>query len=71
MSEWIEVDSAFINDGRYLCYVKGMTCCWQEVLTMCHGEWFDLHGEEFGLENGSIVQLEVTHFMTLPEPPKN
>ena len=62
MDEWMDVSTAFINDGRYLCFCNDIVSSWQEVLTMRRGEWFDSSGVKFN--------PIVTHLMCLPAPPK-
>lgn len=59
--EWTETDSAFINDGRYLCYCNDIVSSWCEVLAYRYGVWYSLDGNEFG--------AIVTHLMPLPKAP--
>lgn len=51
------------SDGRYLCYCNDIVSSWCEVLTMRDGVWLEHSGREF--------EPVVTHWMPLPEPPKD
>lgn len=59
--DWVEVDSAFINDGHYLCYCNDIVSSWFEVLTYWGGDWYEQNGNEF-------YQI-VSHIMPLPKAP--
>lgn len=62
MSEWISVDERLPADdiAQYLVYDL-------------HGCYFaaDFEGGEFNLNDDYFTSEEVTHWMPLPEPPKN
>jgi hypothetical protein len=65
MSEWIEVCDKSPALGDYvLCYVNDIVSGWVELLKYDNGAWLDaVNGEEF--------ECIVTHWMPMPEPPKN
>lgn len=62
---WVDVDDGFPEIGEpLLAYYRGdVYHCWWDDSASMMGDWFDR-------KNGFIIE-NVTHWMPLPEPPKD